>query len=76
MHGYIPLVRNSVRGTKPYYKFMMIIPLFVIDLKAISNGNLTNDFFGGRNLALFLDAVQCNTNSRPIIFHYPVNTSI
>ena len=49
MHEYISLVRNSVRGTKHYYKFIVIISLFVIELKGISSSNPANDFFGGRN---------------------------
>ena len=31
--------KNSGRGTKPTYIFMVIIPLLVIELKATPNGN-------------------------------------
>ena len=36
--------KNGDRSTKPAHKFMAIIPLLAIDLKATSNDNPTNDF--------------------------------
>ena len=39
------LIKNSGRGTKPTYKFMVIISLLVIELKATPNGNPTNNFY-------------------------------
>ena len=38
------LIKNSGRDTKPAYKFMAIISLLAIELKATPNGNQTNNF--------------------------------
>ena len=37
------LHRNDGRSTKSAYKFMVIILLLAIELKAATNGNSTND---------------------------------
>ena len=45
---------------------MVIIPLLVIELKAIPNGNPRNDFYW-RQKSSSLNVVQYNSTSRPII---------
>ena len=41
----------AARGTQPAYKFMVIIPLLTIELKATPSGNPTKHFIGGGNLS-------------------------
>ena len=49
------------KGAKLTYKFMMIIPLLAIELKAIPKGNpINNLIYGGSNLAL---SMKCNVIS-------------
>ena len=54
----------------PNYILTVISPLLVIELKATTNGNPTNDFYW-RQKSSFLNVVQNNTTSRPIISHRP-----
>ena len=63
-------IENGGKGTKPAYKFTLITPLLTIELEATSYGNQTNDFYW-REKSSSLYVVQCNTTSRPIIFHRP-----
>ena len=63
-------IKNSGRSTQPAYIFMVITPLMAIELKATPNGNPTNNFYV-RQESNFFNVVQCNTTSRPIIFHRP-----
>ena len=42
------LIKNGRRGTKPAYKFIVVIPLLAIELKTTLNGYPTNDFYWRR----------------------------
>ena len=52
------LIKNGSSSTKPAYKFMVIILLLVIELKATHNGSSTNDCYW-REKSCSLNVVQC-----------------
>ena len=60
-------INNDSRDTKSAYKFMVIIPLMAIELKATPNGNPTNYFYC-RQKSNSLNVVLSSTTSRAIIF--------